>query len=159
MLKRLTQIALLVTVTLTMLGAGNPSNRFDKIGHSLMCTCSCGEVLLECNHVGCPTSGPMIDELRSHLAAGMADKDIFTWFANKYGAIALAAPIRGGFDLVAWIMPFAILALGLVGITWLLRHWRDRHASAAALPGSSQLPPHHASHLRDRIRQETTYEP
>ena len=28
------------------------TRRFNKLGHSMMCTCGCGQVLLECNHVG-----------------------------------------------------------------------------------------------------------
>ena len=30
---------------------------------------------------------------------------MLNWFAAKYGATVLAAPIRGGFDNVAWIAP------------------------------------------------------
>ena len=33
-------------------GASDPSTRFTEIGHQLMCICSCGQILLECNHVG-----------------------------------------------------------------------------------------------------------
>ena len=158
MSKRLAQIAILLLTTLTMLGAGTPSTRFDKIGHKLMCTCSCGEILLECNHVGCPTSGPMIDELNSHLAAGLPDHAIFNWFADKYGAIVLASPMRGGFDIVAWVMPFAVLALGIIAAIWLTRHWHDRHTRAAALANPGNLPPPTPStDLRDRIRRDTTY--
>jgi cytochrome c-type biogenesis protein CcmH/NrfF len=159
MLKRLAQVALLSFTTFVMLGAGNPMYRFDKIGHNLMCTCGCGEVLLECNHVGCPTSAPMIQELRNQLASGLPDKQIFHWFEAKYGATALAAPIRGGFDIVAWVMPFTVLALGLAAAIWLLRHWRDRHTQTVAVAGLSGAPLGHDTGLRDRIRRETTYEP
>jgi cytochrome c-type biogenesis protein CcmH/NrfF len=158
-LKRLAQVVVVIAATFTMLGAGNPLYRYDKLGHNLMCTCGCGEILLECNHVGCPTSGPMIQELRSLLARDLPDKEIFHWFEAKYGATALAAPIRGGFDIVAWIMPFAVLALGLTAAIWLLRHWRDRHTQTAALAGITGSAPSQTSDLRERIRRETTYEP
>lgn len=160
--KRFAQIAVLLFTSVIMLGASSPSNRFDKLGHSLMCTCSCGEILLECNHVGCPTSGPMINELHAQLATNLGNHAILEWFAAKYGPIVLAAPIRGGFDLVAWIVPFAVLALGLLAILWLLRHWRDRHMQAATVAMASNAPnPHMAeSHpLRERIRRETNFEP
>ena len=39
------------------------------------------------------------------------------WFAAKYGAIVLAAPIRGGFDNVAWIVPAAVFGLACVAAT------------------------------------------
>ena len=141
-----------------MLGAGTPSTRFDKLGHKLMCTCGCAEILLECNHMGCPDSPKLIADLRTQLDTGATDSNILSAFAATYGPTVLAAPIRGGFDLVAWIVPFAVLALGALAITWLLRHWRDRHhAEALATPAGTPLTA--TSDLRDRIRRETTYEP
>ena len=158
--KRLAQVIFLLVTTLTMLGAGTPSTRFDKLGHQLMCPCGCAEILLECNHVGCPDSARMIDELHTQVGAHQPDNGVLGWFANKYGPTVLAAPIRGGFDRVAWIMPFAVLALGLLGITWLLRHWRDRHTQAAALAtAGGSVPLAHTDPMRDRIPRETTFEP
>lgn len=157
--KRLAQVAVLLVATLTMLGAGTPATRFDKLGHKLMCTCGCAEILLECNHMGCPDSPGLIASLHNQLDAGQTDSNILTWFADKYGPTVLAAPIRGGFDLVAWIVPFAVIAVGIIGITWLLRHWRERHRQAAAFAGPGTLPGVPATDLRDRIRRETTFEP
>ncbi len=141
--KRLAQIAILLIASVTMLGAGSPSTRFDKLGHKLMCTCGCAEILLECNHMGCPDSPKLIADLHAQVDAGGSDSGILSAFAAKYGPIVLAAPIRGGFDLVAWIVPFAVLAIGLVGITWLLRHWRERHMKPWPWPPrqASQRPP------------------
>src|ERR1700722_6253678 len=116
MLKRLLQILFVVTLAFTMLGADDASTtRLDKIGHKLVCQCGCGQILMECNHVGCPVSGPMIDSLRAQLAAGNAEAAILQTFIGKYGPIVLAAPIRGGFDDVAWIVPYATLILGTLG--------------------------------------------
>ncbi len=156
MLKRLAQTAVLLVATVTMLGAGNPANRFDKLGHKLMCTCGCAEILLECNHMGCPDSPRLIANLHAQLDAGGSNGNILTWFADKYGPTVLAAPIRGGFDLVAWVVPFAVLAFGLLGIVWILRHWRDRHHADVVLaaPGGLAAP----SDLRDRIRRDTNFE-
>ncbi len=156
--KRLAQVAVLLAATLTMLGAGSPATRFDRLGHKLMCTCGCSEILLECNHMGCPDSPGLIASLHAQLDGGASDPNILSWFANKYGAIVLAAPMRGGFDLVAWVVPFVVLALGVIAIAWLVRHWRDRQQQAMALAGPARaVPP--ADHLRERIRRETTFEP
>ena len=156
--RRLLHGILICFVAFTMLGAGTPSTRFDKLGHKLMCTCSCAEILLECNHMGCPDSPGLIADLHNQMDAGMADSNILAWFASKYGATVLASPIRGGFDLVAWIVPFAVLAVGLAGIIFLLRLWQRRHTAAvlAAPSGAATLP---GNDLRDRIRRETTFEP
>jgi cytochrome c-type biogenesis protein CcmH/NrfF len=156
MYRRAVQVALIVIVAFTMLGAGSPSTRFDKVGHKLMCTCSCAEILLECNHVGCPNSSTEIRELHAQMDAGASNQQIFHVFAAKYGPIVLAAPMRGGFDDVAWIVPFAVLILGIAGILLLLRYWQRRHARLhPATPETS--PSIEAAALRERIRDETRY--
>lgn len=155
MLKRSAQLFMIVLVAFTMLGAGSPSSRFDKTGHKLMCTCGCAEILLECNHVGCPNSTGEINELRTQMDAGASDATIFHVFAAKYGPTVLAAPMRGGFDDVAWIIPFAVLILGILGIILLIRMWQRRHAKLA--PAFPAPPSPQSDALRDRIRNETNY--
>ena len=156
MYKRSLQFILVVVVSLTLLGAGTPSTRFDQVGHKLMCTCGCAEILLECNHVGCPNSSVEIAELRTQIVAGASDKAIYKVFAEKYGPIVLAAPLRGGFDTVAWIVPFVVLIVGILAIVLLLRMWQRRHARLApALPEAPPTPEQQA--LRTRIRNETKY--
>jgi cytochrome c-type biogenesis protein CcmH len=155
MLKRSLQLVLVVFVAFTMLGAGAPSTRFDKLGHKLMCTCGCAEILLECNHVGCPDSPALIAELHSQVNAGSSDSAIFQSFAAKYGPTVLAAPFRGGFDNVAWVMPFAVLVLGIFAIYFIVRLWKHRHARMA--PAIPILPTPESDALRERIRRETNY--
>ena len=139
-----------------MLGAVDPGHRFDKLGHEMICTCGCGQILLECNHVGCPVSEPMIGELRTEMAAGGTDTSILNWFAAKYGAVVLAAPIRGGFDNVAWIAPMAVFFMATIGTAVLVRVWKLRSKQGvAAAPYLSTNPA--ADALRERIRRETEY--
>jgi cytochrome c-type biogenesis protein CcmH len=143
---------------ITMLAAGNSDeSRFQRMGHEMMCACGCGQILLECNHVGCTYSSHMIDELHTQIGTGGSDKAILTWFAAKYGAVILAAPIRGGFDDVAWIMPIAILLLGTIGTAFLVRAWRARRPALAQPASFGGLNPGAADELRDRIRKETQY--
>ncbi len=157
--KRLLQIALLCFVGLTMLGASSTDYRYGKLGHNLMCTCGCGEVLLECNHVGCPTSGPMTSELHTLLATAVPDAGILHWFVNKYGPVVLASPTLHGFDLLAWIMPFAALALGICGVVVLVRLWHGRHRTQLAGNSSAPTIDPLSDAVRERIRRETTFEP
>lgn len=156
MLKRGGQALVIGLLALVMLGADDSSARFNRLGHKMICACSCGQVLLECNHVGCPDSDRMIGELRAHLGDGGSDTSILNWFANKYGATVLAAPMRGGFDNVAWIAPFAVFVLATFGTAVLVKVWKrrtDRMALAAGGPPQQPRIPEGA--LRDRIRRET----
>jgi cytochrome c-type biogenesis protein CcmH/NrfF len=141
-------------LAVVMLGA-DPSSRFNKVGHEMICTCGCGQVLLECNHVGCPVSPVMINELHAQIDGGGSDTSILNWFAAKYGATVLAAPIRGGFDNVAWIAPMAAFLLATVGLGFLIRMWTGR--SGRRVPVSAAGPDVGDDALRERIRRETEY--
>ncbi|MGA8937921.1 MAG: cytochrome c-type biogenesis protein CcmH [Acidobacteriaceae bacterium] len=155
MYKRSLQIVLIVFVAFTILGASSPSARFNRLGHDLMCTCGCSQILLECNHVGCPDSPGLIAELHSQINSGASDDAIFKFFATKYGPTILAAPFRGGFDDVGWVGPFAFLLFGIVLILLLLRVWKRRHDHLA--PALPDLSAQEAEALRQRIRNETNY--
>ncbi|HEY0264274.1 MAG TPA: cytochrome c-type biogenesis protein CcmH [Granulicella sp.] len=146
---------LCLVVVLVMGASSDPTARFNNIGHKMMCVCSCGQILLECNHVGCPDSARMINELRDQLTSGGTDTSIFNWFAAKYGPTVLAAPIRGGFDTVAWVVPIALFLLATIGTAFVVRAWRQRSTPAPALVAGPGNPA--ADALRERIRRETEY--
>ena len=157
-LRRWMQACFVCVLAVVMLGA-EPSSRFNKVGHEMMCACGCGQVLLECNHVGCPDSDRMIGELRTQVAAGGSDTAILNWFSAKYGATILAAPIRGGFDNVAWITPMAVFLLATLGVGFLIWLWKRRGGGGGGMgsgPGSGGVGVE-ANALRERIRRETVY--
>jgi cytochrome c-type biogenesis protein CcmH len=150
LLLRSLQAGALAVAICFSLGATDPNSRFTKLNHHLMCTCGCAEILGECNHVGCPNSSGELEELRTGMAAGKSDQEILNSFVGKYGAVVLAAPTTQGFDLVAWIAPFAVFAAALLGTILLVRRW------TAAMPPAEAMATDPASvALRDKIRRET----
>ena len=120
--------ALLCLAIFGLVGAGDPASRFNELGHQLMCICGCGQVLLECNHVGCPDSDRMRNELSEAIARGDNDSLILQGFVQKYGPTVLAAPTTKGFDRTAWIMPFVALVLGFGIVVLVARAWKNRPA-------------------------------
>ena len=160
-LRRISAAIMICLLGAIMLGAGTPeqaSARFGRLGHNMVCQCGCGQILLDCNHVGCPVSGPMIDELHTQLAGPNstgADSLILNWFVIKYGAVVLAAPLRGGFDLVAWVVPIAVFLFAVFGTGWLVKHWATRQRlTPAGLPIPIQRVD---DSVRNRIRRDTEY--
>lgn len=153
-MRKLLQLCGLVVIAITMLGADSSTTRLDRVGHKLVCQCGCGQILMECNHVGCPVSPQMIAELRGKLDGGASEKQALDFFIDKYGPVALAAPIRGGFDNVAWITPFAVAGIALVLVFWFARRW-NKHRKATAVAATPSTP---AGSLEERIRRETDYE-
>ncbi len=135
------------------LGAADTSVRYDNLGHQMMCVCSCAQILIECNHVGCPDSAGMLQMLRTSLAGGASDRGILEAFQAKYGPTVLAAPMLTGFNKIAWIMPPAVLAFGLAGSLVLIRRWR---LARVETPHRVALSPQQAA-ARERIRRETEF--
>lgn len=149
--------ALLLAVAVCFsIGATSPSGRYYDLSHRLMCTCGCAEILGECNHVGCTASGQELGELRNDIAAGMGDQQILSQFAAKYGATVLAAPTTHGFDLVAWVAPFAVFAAALLGTILLIRRWSGIRGTGALNAASQAAVNDPASQERlSKIRRET----
>ena len=115
-----------------------------------MCSCGCGQVLGECNHVGCPDSPVQLAELRTAINASMTDKQILDSFAAKYGATVLAAPTMQGFNIVAWVAPFAVFGAALLGTILLVRHWSVGKKEAAQTASTPEM-----DAIHERIRRET----
>lgn len=147
-----TLAVILVSATLLSAGDSDPA-RFAKLGHRLMCPCSCNQMLLECNHVGCPDSDKMRAQLASGISSGQPDDTILDAFIADYGMTVLAAPPKQGFDLIAWIAPFAALALGIALTIWFVRRWKVRHMQHAF--AGPQVDTVEYDELRRRARQET----
>ena len=126
------QTILLCLAVFTLLGAGDPATRFNEIGHRMMCVCGCKQILLECNHVGCPASDGMRNELMAAVSRGDSDSLVEQSFVQKYGPTVLAAPTMKGFDRVAYIIPPVILVLGFGLIVLVILNWKNRPAPAIA---------------------------
>jgi len=153
--RRALQCALVTLALLAFVGAGDPAARFTDLGHQLMCICGCNQILLECNHVGCPDSDGMRNELMAGLTRGDSDSLVEQAFVQKYGPTVLAAPpTTGAVNRAAWIVPFLALFTGLVVIGALVRVWKNRPAPAIA---GGLRPPRGAEleQFREQARKET----
>src|ERR1700730_6286068 len=131
-LSRLLHCGLLCLAIFALTGAGDPATRFNELGHQMMCICGCNQILLEFNHVGCPDSDGMRNELMTALSRGDSDSLVEQAFVQKYGPTVLAAPTAKGFDRTAWIGPFVALALGFTIVIMVIRSWKNRPAPAIA---------------------------
>jgi len=148
------QLLGIAVLAIAFLGADTDA-RFTKLGHQLMCMCGCNQILLECNHVGCAYSERMRNELTAGLERGDSDSLVLQSFVQKYGNTVLAAPTSSGFNVVAWITPFAVFVLATAMAVWLVRMWKARPvAQPVARPnlGTAEL-----DALRKRAREETEF--
>jgi cytochrome c-type biogenesis protein CcmH/NrfF len=153
MKRRILQVVIIAVVAFAVLGAQSGQRaRYTKLGHALMCECGCGQILLECNHVGCTVSDKMAKQLRSMIDKGQSDDQIKDAFVQEYGVIVLAAPTNKGFDRVAWIMPFVVFGLGMLAVVYVVKIWKSRQAAAAVIANAA---PEEMDEMKRRAREET----
>ena len=152
--RRALHCALLSLAVFVFSGAADPSTRFNELGHQLMCICGCNQILLECNHVGCPDSDGMRNELMVAVTRGDSDSLVEQSFVQKYGPTVLAAPTNTGFDRTAWIMPFAALFVGMTVVILIVRAWKNRPTPAIA-DGLHPAKGAEFDRFREQARKET----
>jgi cytochrome c-type biogenesis protein CcmH len=151
-MKRAAGLLILPLMAVLLMGADNQEARYKKLGGKIMCTCGCAEMLLQCDHVGCPNSERMTHELRANVQTMSNDEAVLDWFRSTWGVAAVVEPRTHGFELLAWILPVAGLGLGLFLVIVLIRNWKMRPAPIAA--ADLNLAPDLEA-LRDRARRET----
>jgi cytochrome c-type biogenesis protein CcmH/NrfF len=168
-MKRLAELLLLGCAVILMMGADAKEARFQRLGDKIMCTCSCAQMLLKCNHVGCPNSDRMIAQLhaltgtsagpRSSQVSGITelsnDEDVLNWFRRTWGVTAVVEPATHGLELWAWILPPTALTLGLGLAIVLVRRWRKQGSAQAQSAGVKVPLDPHLEAFRDRARRET----
>jgi cytochrome c-type biogenesis protein CcmH/NrfF len=113
--------------------AADRNERMRELTPKFMCVCGgCNQVLMNCNHIGCPSREAMLKDIGKRVDQGDNNDGVVEYFIDKYGTSVLSAPPASGFNLTAWIMPFAALGVGLVVAVLFLR--RLMAAKAAAAP-------------------------
>jgi len=113
------------------------TDRAKSLGTKLMCMCGCGQILTQCNHINCPSSGPMLKELDMHVAKGEADDLIVQDFVQEYGEKVLSSPPSTGFNSIAWYIPGVAFVLGLGIVIMVIRMWRQRDITRVATAGDA----------------------
>jgi cytochrome c-type biogenesis protein CcmH/NrfF len=112
---------------------------FQELEESLTCQCGCGLTVHSCNHLQCGSALPLRQEIREQMAKGLSKEEILAYFQQKYGEKILSAPTTTGFNLAAWVTPFALLLLGTAFVAVTLRRWQRR--GAAHPPPATGPPP------------------
>ena len=149
-MKHVAKLLVLCFAVTLLMGADN--SRYEKVGGKIMCTCGCAEMLLKCNHVGCPNSDTMIKQLRSQLQASSNDEDVLNFFRRTWGITAVVEPGTHGFEGLIWVLPPLVLGLGTVLLIVVIRNFKLKSAPVA--PADVNLDPHLEA-LRQRARRET----
>lgn len=122
-----------------------------RVGMHLACLCgTCNNTVGDCPMLECHYSKPAREKIGAMEAAGNPDKAILDSFVQDQGLRALAAPPTSGFNWLAWLMPWAAVALGLMAI-WL---WIRRFSSKRAAATAPQIDPAVLARYKDNIEKD-----
>lgn len=96
------------------------------VSNQLVCQCGCTQILKSCNHISCMVRDVMNTVISQQLSEGQSEAQIIQFFVDQYGEQVLAALPKRGFNLMAWILPFAVLLVGGGVIYFSIRRWVRR---------------------------------
>ncbi len=125
----------------------------DDIGKELVCQCGCTMVVTTCD---CGTADVMRKEIKEAIDKGQTKEEILASYAERYGETVLAAPTKKGFNITAWVTPFAAIVGGAGVVYTALRAWVSRRGGALAEAGEAlaEESPERLNEYEDRLQRE-----
>ena len=118
-------------------GAIQPRASLTQIENDVMC--------VVCNTPLAVSQSPQADAERRFIsdliAKGYTKSQIERTLVSQYGPAVLARPPAHGFNLTVYVLPAAIVLLGVAGLAFILPRWRRRtRALQAAAGGAANNP-------------------
>lgn len=102
----------------------------DSLSDELMCQCGCSYTVNACaGAMQCDVSEQMRKVISDKVAQGQGRQQVISYFASQYGEKVLAAPTKQGFNLTAWVTPFAAILAGAGVVYLILQAWVHRRGA------------------------------
>lgn len=107
----------------------------DDLEHQIHCQCGCNLDIYTCRTTdfACSVSPAMHADVMGLVTGGHTAQEILAAFKAVYGEKVLMAPQKSGFNLVGYTMPFVVLSAGAVIVASLLKRWKARPQTVAAV--------------------------
>ena len=128
----------LLCALLFVVGTAQAAPDFTAMKKQIICDCpDCGRQSIDQCASGCARGKELAADLKKQIGSGKSEEKIFDYFAKTYGEHSLGVPRQQNFwGRMAPIMPFAILLLGLLPITYIMqtRHRKVRQSGGKKMP-------------------------
>ena len=112
----------------------------DDLEHKLKCQCGCVLDIYTCRTTDftCPVSPAMHRDVLTLSSTGYDASEILIAFQAVYGERVLMAPVKEGFNLVGYALPFVVIAGGGIAVyRWVRKRSMRSVAPVAAAPASA----------------------
>jgi cytochrome c-type biogenesis protein CcmH len=63
--------------------------------------------------------------IRQQLQAGQSEQEVIQYFVSRYGDRILLSPPMQGLNLLAWLVPIALMLGGVILVFLVLRNWHS----------------------------------
>jgi len=131
--------------------AAIPRTSLTAIWNDVMCV-SCREPLAVAQS---PQAYAERAYIRTLVAQGDTKAQIERELVAQYGPAVLGRPPAHGFNLTVYVLPPAILVIGIATLAFTLPRWRRRTREAAAAPVVTRPPPDPAD--AERLEEELAH--
>ncbi len=128
----------------------------DELEHQIHCQCGCNLDVYTCRTTdfACSVSPAMHSDVMGLVAGGHSAPEILAAFKAIYGEKVLMAPVRSGFNLLGYTVPFIALGTGAVVVAALMRRWKRMPVVSTAPPAHVDATEGELAALDAAVRQD-----
>lgn len=124
-----------------------------RVGERLACLCGgCKNSVGSCPMLGCHYATPKREQIAKMLGEGNSEQQIVNAAVKQEGLQALVTPPAEGFNVLAWVMPFFMIGLGLVVIGLFIKRMSAKRAAV----GTPEFDDAVLDRYHDQIEKETS---
>ncbi len=137
---RLRVLAILLAGVLALMGQATSAYALTSkdVEKELMCQCGCTMVVDVCD---CETANQIRAKITEMMNQGQSKDQIVGYFVKQYGEKMLSSPPKKGFNLIAWVVPFAAVVVGGTSLFFVLRAWARKGRSGVEEASVTLLQP------------------
>jgi cytochrome c-type biogenesis protein CcmH len=108
----------------------------DALERRIKCQCGCVLDVFTCRTTdfSCSVSPAMHGDVLALVDGGYTEPEILSAFQSTYGERVLMAPVKSGFNLLGYTMPFIVLGTGAVVVAALIKRWKSRAPATVFTP-------------------------
>ena len=122
-----------------------------RVAEEIMCNCGgCRLSVANCGMMNCHGKESQSKKIHQYASEGQDHDAILATFVREHGGYdVLMQPPNRGFNRAAWLLPYGVAVLALVGIAATARRWSRREVAA---PAAASIDPELDARLENELR-------
>jgi len=128
----------------------------DALEHRIRCQCGCTLDVFTCRTTdfSCQVSPAMHRDIMALVQGGYNAAEISDAFVRTYGEAALMAPPRTGFNIVGYVVPGIVIAIGAVVLVAVIRGMGRQRATPSGSATISDATPEEQARLDAALKDD-----